>query len=122
MKPRDLFGLAVRILGLVFLYLGLKDLPMLLDVPALMSGDKSDIIAAVLPVAFNLAVACWLLRSSVFLRWAYPETPKIQEHFHPPVERAASAAQTAQPQSKDLDTAEKKLASLLAKPKDDRAG
>jgi hypothetical protein len=121
MKPRDLFGLAVRLLGLVFLYLGLKDMPMLLDVPALMSGDKSDIIAAVLPVAFNLAVACWLLRGTLLIRWAYPEAPRTPDYSHPPAERAA-ATQPIQSQAKDLDAAEKKLASLLAKPKDDRAG
>jgi hypothetical protein len=124
MKPKEIskeiFGLSVRLLGLVFLYLGLKDAPIVMNVPTLMGEEKSDIVAEVLPVVFNLVVACWLLRSSMLIRWAYPEAPKIQEHFHPAAERAA-AAQTAQPQVKDLDAAEKKLASLLAKPKDDRA-
>jgi hypothetical protein len=121
MKPRDLFGLTVRILGLIFLYLGLKDMPMLLDVPALMSGDKSDIIAAILPVTFNLAVACWLMRGTLLIRWAYPEATRIPDYPHSTAERAA-ASHPVQPQPKDFDSAEKKLASLLAKPKDDRAG
>jgi hypothetical protein len=121
MKPKEIFGLAVRLLGLVFLYLALKDAPIVMNVPNLMGEEKSDIVAEVLPVVFNLVVACWLLRSSMLIRWAYPETPKIQEHFHPTAERASSSAQTAQPQARDLDAAEKKLASLLAKPKDDRA-
>lgn len=122
MKPKELFGLAVRLLGLVFLYFGFKDAPIVMNVPTLMGEEKSDIVAEVLPVVFNLVVACWLLRSSMLIRWAYPETPKIQEHFHPPADRAASAAQPVQPQVKDLAAAEKKLAALLAKPKDERGG
>lgn len=125
MKPKEIskeiFGLAVRLLGLVFLYLGLKDAPIVMNVLNLMGEEKSDIVAEVLPVVFNLVVACWLLRSSMLIRWAYPDAPKMQEHFHPPAERAAAAVQSAQPQAKDLDAAEKKLASLVAKPKDDRA-
>jgi hypothetical protein len=120
MKPKEIFGLAVRLLGLVFLYLGLKDAPIVMNVPTLMGEEKSDIVAEVLPVVFNLVVACWLLRSSMLIRWAYPDAPRIHEQFHPPAERAA-AAQPVQPQVKDLDAAEKKLASLLAKPKDERA-
>ena len=121
MKPREIFGVAVRLLGLVFLYLGLKDMPAILDVPELMGEDKSDIIAAILPVAFNLIVALWLMRGTFLVRWAYPEASRISDQPHPPAERMVAATNPAQPQGlKDTDSAEKKLASLLAKPKDDR--
>jgi hypothetical protein len=120
MKTKDIFGLAVRLLGLVFLYTGLKDVPMILDVPSLMVEEKSDILAAILPVVFNLLVACWLLRGTLLTRWAYPEPLKIPGYPHPHAERATEAP--AQPRDiKEMDAAEKKLAALLARPKDDRA-
>ena len=65
MKSRDLFKdiftLAVRLLGLVFLYLGLSAVTPLLDFGAIETAAKSDLITAILPIVFNLAVAWWLL-------------------------------------------------------------
>ena len=65
MKSRDLFKdiftLAVRLLGLVFLYLGLSAVTPLLDFSAIETAAKSDLITAILPIVFNLAVAWWLL-------------------------------------------------------------
>jgi hypothetical protein len=121
MKAKDLFILAVRLLGLYFFYLGLKDL----DVPALMDttiikGDNlDDIISTALPVLFNLAVAWWLLGSSFLTRRAYPESAKISDYFTSLKEPAAPASQPAQTQAlTDLEVAEKKLAALVGKPKD----
>ena len=81
MKSRDLFKdiftLAVRLLGLVFLYLGLSAVTPLLDFGAIETADKSDLITAILPIVFNLAVAWWLLGGGLLIRRAYPETPGI---------------------------------------------
>jgi hypothetical protein len=121
MKPKEIFGLAVRLLGLVFLYLGFKDLPILMDVSSLMVEEKRDIIAAILPVVFNLAVAFWLMRGSLLIRWAYPEKLKLLEHPRPTTEQTGTSHPAPAQELKDLDSAEKKLAALLAKPKEDRA-
>ena len=126
MKPRDLFKniftLAVRLLGLVFLYFGLAAVPPLLDFGALETAGKSDIISAILPIVFNLAVAWWLLGSGWLVRRAYPEISRISTEFHGQAEAAAMAARSARsPGTRDMDAADKKLAPLVEKPKDGRA-
>jgi hypothetical protein len=122
MKPSDIFGLAVRLLGLFFLYLGLKAVPPMLDLGAIENAGQNDIINAVLPVVFNLLVAWWLLGGGLLMRRAYPESPKIPDRFPVPTERGVPATNSLQSQAlTDLDRAEKKLASLVEKPKDGRA-
>jgi len=122
MKPRDIFGLAVRLLGLFFLYLGLKAVPPLLDLGAIESASKSDIVNAILPIVFNLAVAWWLLGGGWLMRRAYPEAPKTSDHSPSQAERGtASPDPTRAQELTDMDRAEKKLASLVEKPKDDHA-
>ncbi|MGB7770100.1 MAG: hypothetical protein WBN22_14790, partial [Verrucomicrobiia bacterium] len=124
MKPRnifkDIFGLAVRLLGLIFLYFGLSGVPPLLDFGAIETADKSDIVNAILPVVFNLAVAWWLLGGGLLVRRAYPETSRISTDFMTQGEKAALAARSAPPQgTPGMDAAEKKLAALVEKRKDD---
>ena len=122
MKPRDIFGLAVRLLGLFFLYLGLRAVLPLLDLEAIENAGKSDIINAILPIVFNLLVAWWLLGGGLLMRRAYPDGSRIQDHSQPQAERTTPAANSAQSQElTDMDRAEKRLASLVEKPKDDRA-
>jgi hypothetical protein len=122
MKSRDIFGLAVRLLGLVFLYLGLRAVSPMLDLGAIESAGKIDIINAILPIAFNLLVAWWLLGGGLLVRRAYPEAPKILDHSHSRAERGTPAANSTQSQElTDMDRAEKKLAALVEKPKDDHA-
>jgi hypothetical protein len=122
MKPRDIFGLAVRLLGLFFLYLGLRAVSPVLDLEAIENAGKSDIINAILPIAFNLLVAWWLLGGGLLVRRAYPEAPKISDHSPSQVERGTPVANPTQSQKlTNMDRAEKKLASLVEKPKDDRA-
>jgi hypothetical protein len=126
MKPRDLFKdiftLAVRLLGLVFLYFGLSSVPPLLDLGAIETAAKSDIITAILPIAFNLLVAWWLLGSGWLVRRAYPEASRISAQLHGQGEGTAAAAKSAQSQgTKDMGAADKKLAPLVERPKDDRA-
>jgi len=126
MKSRDLFkdifGLAVRLLGLVFLYFGISAVPPLLDLGAIETAGKSDILNAILPIIFNLAVAWWLIGGGLLIRRAYPETSRISPHSHTPREEAAQATEPIQSQGRaDTETAERKLAPLVGKPKDSRA-
>jgi hypothetical protein len=123
MKPRDIFGLAVRLLGLFFLYLGLRAVSPVLDLEAIENAGKSDIINAILPIAFNLLVAWWLLGGGLLMRRAYPDGSRIQDHSQPQAERTTPAANSAHSQElTDMDRAEKKLASLVEKSKDGHAG
>jgi hypothetical protein len=122
MKSKDLFKgifhLAVRLLGLVFLYLGLSAVPPLLDFGALETAAGSDIITAVLPIAFNLAVAWWLLGGTWLIRRAYPETLNVSVQSPALKEGTAVAnASTLSQHSTDWEIADKKLAALVEKPK-----
>jgi len=126
MKPSDIFkgifGLAVRLLGLVFLYFGLSTVPPLLDLGAIETAAKSDIVTAVLPILFNLAVGWWLIGGGLLIRRAYPEASRISAHLQGQGEGTALAAKSAPSQGMtDMDAAEKKLAALVEKPKADRA-
>ena len=119
---KDIFGLAVRLLGLVFLYLGLSAVTPLLDFGAIESADKSDIITAILPIVFNLVVAWWLIGGGRLIRRAYPETSRISLCFSGTRETAMSTTPSPSPQRMtDLEAADKKLSTLVEKPKDDRA-
>jgi hypothetical protein len=125
MKSRDLFkdifSLAVRLLGLVFLYLGLSAVPPLLDFGAIETAARSDIVTAILPIAFNLTIAWWLLDGRWLIRRAYPDAPTISAHSSTQAEGTAAAnAPAPSPRSTDLETADKKLAALVEKPKDNR--
>lgn len=124
MKPKDIFILAVRLLGLYFLYIGLKDLdvPALMDTTVIKGDNPDDIISTALPVVFNLAVAWWLLGGSFLIRRAYPEPSRISDRFPSLAEPTAPASQPVQTQAlTDLEAAEKKLEALVGKPKDDQA-
>ena len=125
MKPRDIFkdifGLAVRLLGLVFLYFGLNAVPQVLDFGGIETADKGDILNAILPIVFDLLIAWWLIGGGLLIRRAYPETPRFSSHSHAPEEGTASAAKPGQSQgTTDMDAANKKLASLVEKQKDVR--
>lgn len=124
MKPRDIskeiFGLAVRLLGLYFLWIGLNDL----NVPALMNlqmlkGDQiSDILTAILPVVFNLAIAWWLISGKLLIRRAYSETTKINGRFDVAAERSVPAPKSAQSHElTNMELADKKLEAFLTKSK-----
>lgn len=123
MKSEDvfkgIFGLATRLLGLLFLYFGLSAVTPLLDLGALETAAKSDIITAVLPIVFNLAVAWWLIGGGVLIRRAYPETSRIFPHSR----THGEAAPVGQSEAKtDMDAADKKLASLVEKSKGNFVG
>ena len=94
----------------------------MLDLGAIESAGKSDIINAILPIAFNLLVAWWLLGGGLLMRRAYPEASKISDYSHPRAEQGPAANSTQSQELTDMDRAEKKLASLVEKPKDGHAG
>ena len=77
MKPRDIFKLAVRILGLAFVYHGLTALPVTASagLTAIMGGQVDRFVLTLLMAIWPLAVAYWLLRGApLLMHVAYPET------------------------------------------------
>ena len=70
MTPRNLFKLAVRLLGLVFLYQGLSSFPILFQS---IFGGASNAIGFIFIVGWPLIVAFALLGFA----------PKITEFFYP---------------------------------------
>ena len=71
MKPNDIFKLAVRILGLVFLYHGLSALPVAMG---LLASAFPQYVMGILIVAWPLLVAWWLIGGAPqLMRRAYPE-------------------------------------------------
>lgn len=65
MKPKDIFPIAIKLLGLVFLYDGLK------AVPPIFFGAY----LAIPHVIFFLALAWWLLGGAkLLMKRAYPES------------------------------------------------
>jgi hypothetical protein len=82
MKPKDLFNLAIRVLGLVFLYHGLSALPAL--IPLILSAVVLPFAVAALMAAWQFLLAYWLLRGApLLMRIAYPETPGRSESEQP---------------------------------------
>ena len=71
MKPKDIFGLAVRILGLVLLYHLLLALPAVIPV---FSGRMDTIFFVLVGITAALAVIWWLIGgASLLTNHAYPE-------------------------------------------------
>lgn len=120
MKPKDIFGLAVRLLGLLFLYFGLRAVMPLLDLEIIENPDKNDIINGLMPVVFNLAIAWWLLGGRL-VRRAYPD-PKVSEpaRMQQQPEPAPTQSGTRSPELTGMERAEQKLAALVDKPGDSR--
>jgi len=116
---KGIFGLAVRLLGLVFLYFSLSAVPPLLDLGAIETAGKTDIITAVLPIVFNLAIGWWLIGGGLLIRRAYPEASRIFPH----PARGEGTAPAIRPEgTAGMDAADKKLAALVGKPQDGHSG
>jgi hypothetical protein len=64
MNTKDLFNLAVRILGLVFLYHAFTGLPLSLGMA--LTGVQAA-IGTVLQFVWHLVLAIWLIRGAPFL-------------------------------------------------------
>lgn len=74
MKPKVIFGLAIRLLGLVFLYQGLSTLSAI--IPMIISGSLGSFMGlfmTVLMSAWLLALAWWLIGGAPqLINHAYP--------------------------------------------------
>ena len=94
----------------------------MLDLGAIETAGKGDIIDAILPVVFNLTVAWWLLGGGWLMRRAYPEAPGISDHAVPMARREMPAtAPSSSPELANMDTAEKKLEALVEIPNTSRS-
>jgi hypothetical protein len=73
MTPKSIFSLAVRILGLFFLYHGLAALPSLLSIfPA---GSFWNFVTNIVALGWPFVVAYWLIQgASPVVRLAYPNS------------------------------------------------
>ena len=79
MKPKDIFSLAIRLLGLVFLYHGLQAIPAVV-VAIITAESLRGIFFSVLMAGWQLGLALWLIRGApLVLRQAYPDTSKVSE-------------------------------------------
>jgi hypothetical protein len=68
MKPKEIFSLAVRILGLFFAYLAAR------NAASIWNGPGDQIIPSLLNAAFFAAVSWWLVGGApLLMRRAYPE-------------------------------------------------
>jgi len=79
MKAKDIFGLIVRLLGLIFVYESAEKLPLAFS--AIFPGFKTvsgiGFLSALFMVGWPLVVAYWLFRGAPpVTRLAYPEEPK----------------------------------------------
>lgn len=84
MKPKELFSLSVRILGLVFLYLGLRAIPsalgsicVLLGLAGPVGGGSAvmvGLLSAVVSVVWPCWLASWLIGGApLVMRTAFPD-------------------------------------------------
>jgi len=71
MNPKSIFSLAVRILGLFFLFRGLMALPAILSIfPA---GSFGNFLNNLVAIAWPFVVAYWLIQGApILVRIAYP--------------------------------------------------
>jgi hypothetical protein len=74
MKPRDIFGLAVRLIGLIFLYQGLSGVPMAVAAfcPRFPHFIWTNLFSGIVIVGWPLVVAYWMVRGAPpLMRLAY---------------------------------------------------
>lgn len=122
---KGIFDLAIKLVGLIFLYYGLRDVPPILQLPTMPGYTATDFISTILPAVFNLIVGWWLVGNKFLVRRAYPETPRLPGPGRPgtssgpgkPTDKSGQPTAT----SKEEDV-EKKLVELLKKPKNTDSG
>jgi hypothetical protein len=76
MKPKDIFGIAVRFIGLVFLYQGLSSVPTAFAsvCPVFPHFFIKNLIPSIFVTGWPLVVGYWMVRGAPWLmRRAYPE-------------------------------------------------
>jgi hypothetical protein len=75
MKPRDIFGLVLRLVGLIFLYHSLNSVPLAISAlfPRFPHLVWPNVIPALITVGWPLLVAIWLIKgANPLMLWAYP--------------------------------------------------
>jgi hypothetical protein len=73
MTPKSVFSLAVRVLGLVFLFRGLSALPEILSIFS--TGSFRNALGTIIMIAWPFVLAFWLIRGAPLLvRIAYPNS------------------------------------------------
>lgn len=83
MKSKDVFSVAVRIIGLAFLYQGLSQVPsafnalfLVFPPPSLKYVNFRSLVPSLIYIAWPLIVAWWMVRGAPWLmRLAYPDEP-----------------------------------------------
>ena len=81
MKPKDIFNLIIRLLGILFLYKALENVPLALTaIWAVFSHfNGGSLFSAVIMVGWPLLVGYWLLRGAPpVARIAYPDEPQAR--------------------------------------------
>ena len=82
MKSKEIFTVAVRIIGLAFLYQGLAAVPMAVAnfCPVFPHFNFRVLLPSLIVVAWPLAVAWWLVRGAPWLvRLAFPKSEEPTE-------------------------------------------
>ncbi len=82
MKTKDFFSLAVRIMGLIFLYRGIDLAPALIDgfARSFGSGEAAGIWEAI-KAAWPIFVGLYLVRGApLLLQWAFPTEKASDDH------------------------------------------
>lgn len=85
MKSKEAFGLAIRLLGLVFLYHALREIPTYVAVigTAVIGVHLDSLVWTTLHGAWPFAIAYWLLRGApLLMRTAYPDASSRPENGH----------------------------------------
>ena len=113
---KEIFRLAVRLTGLFFLCIGLKDLVVqtFLALAQTRGTPGFNIATNILPVVFTLTVALWLLRGNGLIRLAYPEPGKTSPPATP-APHAGGAEPAPAPNLSEMQSADQKLAALVAR-------
>ncbi len=86
MKARDIFGLAIRIIGLVFLYQGLTAVPnaILSMCPVWPHFLWRNFFPSLLIVGWPLLIGYWLVRGAPRLMALAYREPETQNAYRPP--------------------------------------
>ena len=113
---KEIFRLAVRLAGLFFFCIGLKDL-VVQTFMALAQAHGPNVINVVtnfLPVGFTLTVAFWLLKGTWLIRLAYPESARSARDAAPLAPSAPAEPKPERPgELSEKELAEQKLAALV---------
>lgn len=87
MKPKDIFNLVLRLIGLLFLYQGLASVPAAVQnfMPVFPHFQFRTLFPSVVLIGWPLFIAWWLIRGAPWImRIAYPEqTNQPDNEFRP---------------------------------------